>query len=176
MKSLWPQNRRFSAQWYGETPAIRTGEMILSLNHFTPIGYLLLEEGVPIWGTRLNTVWASVGNVGDDVEGTLQSPGTFPGGSYFRYWQLSRLPTCELVSSLNQRWRLGVGTEVVESQHISIPLDGSGSACGGRDVLGLRRHSMSTETMRWLMLSKGVNGKGWSLSCMYYIWTLIFCI
>jgi hypothetical protein len=31
---------------------------------------------------------------------------------------------------------------------------------GGRDVLGLRRHLMSAETMRWLMLSKGVNGKG----------------
>jgi hAT family C-terminal dimerisation region/Domain of unknown function (DUF4413) len=30
---------------------------------------------------------------------------------------------------------------------------------GGRDVLGLRRHSMSAETMRWLMLLKGVNGK-----------------
>ena len=28
---------------------------------------------------------------------------------------------------------------------------------GGRDVLGLRRQSMSAETMRWLMLLKGVN-------------------
>jgi hypothetical protein len=58
-----------------------------------------------------------------------------------------RLSTCELV-----------GTEVVESKHVCMPLDSSGGAAvpsaevgigrifsGGRDMLGLRRQS-------WLML------------------------
>ena len=76
----------------------------------------------------------------------------------------------------DRRWRPGVGTEVMEGEHVCIPLDGSGgtglpsgSICGGgnwaniqcgRDVLGLRRQSMSAETMQWLML---LNEKKWSL-------------
>jgi hypothetical protein len=63
-----------------------------------------------------------------------------------------------------------MGTEAVESEHVCIPLDGSGGAgfpsspicgggiervfSGGRDVLGLRKHSMSAETMQWLMLNE----------------------
>jgi len=74
----------------------------------------------------------------------------------------------------------GMGTEVVESEHVCIPLDSSGGAgfpsssicgvgiervfSGGRDVLGLWRQSMSAETMQWLMLMR-------KRSC-----TLVYCV
>ena len=69
------------------------------------------------------------------MKDTLQSP-AFPGDHCFRYRQIYRLSTCELVPSMIA----GMGTEVVESEHVCIPLDGSGGAgfpsssiCGGGD-------------------------------------------
>jgi hypothetical protein len=65
----------------------------------------------------------------------LQNP-TFPGDHYFRYRQIYRLSTRELVPSIIA----GMDAEVVESEHVCIPLDGSGGAgfpsssiCGGGD-------------------------------------------
>ena len=65
----------------------------------------------------------------------LQSP-TFPGDHCFRYRQIYRLSTCELVPSMIG----GMGTEVVKSEHVCIPLGSSGGAgfpsssiCGGGD-------------------------------------------
>ena len=65
----------------------------------------------------------------------LQSP-AFPSDHCFRYRQIYRLSTRELVPSMIA----GMDTEVVESEHVCIPLDGSGGAgfpsssiCGGGD-------------------------------------------
>ena len=61
----------------------------------------------------------------------MQSP-AFPGDDIDKYID----STCELVPSMIA----GTGTEVVESEHVCIPLDGSGGAgfpsssiCGGGD-------------------------------------------
>ena len=65
----------------------------------------------------------------------LQSP-AFPGDHCFRYRQIYRLSTHELVPSIIA----GMDAEVVESEHVCITLEGSGGAgflsgsiCGGGD-------------------------------------------
>jgi hypothetical protein len=80
------------------------------------------------------------------MKDTLQSPAS-PGDHCFRY----RLFTCELVPSM----MAGMGTEVVESEHVCIALDGDflpvpsaevaiERVFSGRDALG----------MQWLMLNE----------------------
>jgi hypothetical protein len=100
----------------------------------------------------------SVGNVGGDVKDPLQSP-AFPADHCFRYRQIYRLSTCELVPSIIAE----VGTKVVAyplmpqavRDYLPVPSAEVGIErvfSGGRDMLGLRRQSMSVETMQWLLL------------------------
>jgi hypothetical protein len=76
------------------------------------------------------------------VKDTLQSP-AFPGDHCFRYRQIYRLSTCELVLSMieggDPEWV--PKCQVMESERVCIPLDGSGGA--GLPSSSLRRRGLS---------------------------------